>query len=128
MKAWFLSAVALVSLIASSAVGYVLITGEVLELRANEALVVVQNPIHPGTGDNVVRRLRKGETLPVLGCDDFKSDFLVRVDVGGDRSGYVGAGDYGLKRSPASLGTVVREPSRVVISCHDLLLHRTVDE
>jgi len=127
MKVYLTAVLALVVLMVVTAVGYVLGVGETLELRANEELIVIQDPIHPSVGDNVIRRLRIGEALPVLGCEDFKSDFLVRVDLGGGRFGYVGAGKYGLKRSPASIRTFFREPSRLVMTCRGLLLHRTVD-
>lgn len=72
--------------------------------------------------------LKPGERLAVSGCVDSKSDVAVRIIAPSGVAGYVGVGDFRLKRIARSIGDIfLIFDERMVWSCRYFYKNRKID-
>lgn len=72
--------------------------------------------------------LKPGERIAVSGCVDSKSDVAVRVIAPPGVAGYVGVGDFRLKRIARSIGDIfLIFDERMVWSCRYFYENRKID-
>jgi hypothetical protein len=69
------------------------------ELVAQSEIAVDSYPV-PNRKVGFVGKIREGQQVAVLGCDDLKSDRAVHVRLESGIEGYVLQGKYYLRRSP----------------------------
>lgn len=105
--------------------GYLLSQGEVIVLRSDGPLPVGRDPYRAPEGGDLAYTLGTGERAEVIECENTKSDILVRVKVASGETGYIGSGQYRLKRQRASLTTLLSNPTSVIFSCKGLFEHRS---
>jgi hypothetical protein len=77
---------------------------------------------------NALYVLRPGDRLTVVGCVDSKSDVAVRVIVPSGNIGYVGAGEFQLKRVARPVSQLLRLfDDDIVWSCRPFYEDRKLD-
>ena len=101
--------------------------GEIINLHAEQTLPIARSPIEPASGTNLVYVMRLGEEAEVLGCEDIKSDLVIRVRVATGDSGYVSSGQYTLARGSVTAHQLFTDPRRIAFSCNGFFLHRSRD-
>ena len=78
--------------------------------------------------EDALYALKPGERLTVIGCVDSKSDVAVRVIVPSGAVGYVGTGEFKLKRIAHSIGDVfLIFDEKMVWSCRSFYGNRKID-
>ena len=115
----------------STAFAYVFTVGEVITLHVAEPHLDAEGaawPIRrsltlPPTGANVLQVLRVGDQVQVDGCEDIKTDVVIRLRSDSGEIGYDGHGSFSLERCPVTLELLLSDPRRIVLSCGNMFQH-----
>ena len=112
--------------IATAVLAYIFWAGEVIDLRAEEAIPVGRefNMPYPYSGANLLYTIKLGERVPVSDCISDKSDIGLTVRVADGQEGYVLAGEFLLERRAVDLSTLIHSPNRIVF-CKGWFENRT---
>ena len=116
----------------SAAFAYVFTVGEVITLHVEvphldpegAAWPISRSPTLPPTGANVLQVLRVEDQLQVDGCENIKSDVVIRLRSDSGEIGYDGHGSFSLERCPVTLELLLSDPRRIVLSCGSMFQHR----
>lgn len=104
------SSIALVLVIMAS--GYLLYNAEVITLIAKGDLPVGRSPVLPPNANNLLATLRADERVEVAGCEDIKTDVVVRLRLSSGKFGYVAGGPYILARERPTFRLLFSDPKQ----------------
>ncbi len=107
---------------------YLLYSSEVITLIAQGDVPVGRNPAAQPYGDNLVVTLRANEHANVDGCEDIKTDVVIRLRLASGEFGYVARGPYTLERKKPMLSILFFNPNRISLSCKGMFLNRNSSE
>ena len=101
---------------------------EKYDLIADGNVIVRKTMNDESSFEDALYVLKPGERLTVSGCVDSKSDVAVRVIAPSGVAGYVGIGDFRLKRIARSIGDIFLVfDENIVWSCRYFYGNRKMD-